>query len=154
MQLIIAKQGDLQDENKKIIGKRCRIRIEKNTFGPHGRVIGYELRTDYKDKPGEYWDRVISMDEPMCKWLLDDKLLDVSVTESGLWSCPSLGILGQTATNVTNALSANEAATQKLGQHLRIEGYFDPIAEINEAEAASAAKKEKAKTEEHVEQPA
>jgi RecA/RadA recombinase len=138
IQLIMAKQGDLQNEDKKIIGKRVRVRCDKNTFGVNSRIMSYELHMDYKDRLGEnglieHWDRVLRMDEPMLRWMLDEKLLDLSVTDTGLWSCPSLGVLGKPAVSVVNAFHANLELQKKLGKQLMIEGYHDTVEEIQQA---------------------
>lgn len=138
-QIVMANNGIVKDASNSDVGRRVRIRLDKNSYAQHGRVIDYELYTKYnRDEPGVNLEPVIQLDNPFLTWLMKDGLMDLQVI-NGLWSYPSIGAFNLPAWQLVPYLQQDNEITMRLGRMFHIEGYYSAEAEWREMQARALA---------------
>lgn len=127
-QMIMTQAGSVKNSAKAVIGRKVKIRMDKNTYGPHGRQISYEVHTEHVDTTSG-WAPVIVLDNDILTWLAENSYLAVRAETGGRWSWPEKGLVHSSATDLVNALHQDRELLLHLGGRLKIEGYLDPVAD-------------------------
>lgn len=135
MQIILGRKGLVKNSAGDKIGKTIQARMHKNSWGAESRVIEYDLINDqYKDvppsetSPGRL-DRVIRFERWTAEWLAENKALDVTIKMRRV-TCPSLNLTGVTYTEFMDTLKANPEVLNNLRKQLRIQGFYDALADM------------------------
>jgi len=123
LQLIMAEVGDARSKDKSVRGKKIKIRVEKNSYGPHNRIIAMELRDvhDGYDHAG-HLDPALHFDADFAKWLADKQYLGVRATD-GLYTLEEAGLIKVEPEDVGKYVNNSEELLAKLGGMLKVDGY-------------------------------
>ena len=149
----MALMWEVADDEKRIIGKNIGCRVHKQAHGEGGRITQWFLRSDHKgrDRTGTYLDPSLHFGSGMMELMKKEGLLGIRQnTTDKLYSSTELGLKGLTADQMDALIHAQPAILDKLGKALRISGYVDIVAEIEQAvreeseKAAAKAESEKA----------
>lgn len=125
-QMIMTQAGSVKNSAKAVIGRKVKIRMDKNTYGPHGRQISYEVHTEHVDGANE-WAPVLVLDNDILTWFSENSYLPIKAETGGRWSWPEKGLLHSSASDLVNALHQDKDLLVHLGGRLKIEGYLDPV---------------------------
>lgn len=128
-QLIMSNAGVLKDSSGAHVGKIVKVRMEKNSYGQHGKVMQLHLKNYYNDSPG-YREPVLQLDHPFLLWSLEHKYFEGLKFDAGKWSCPQFGVYNGEAHQLMAALNQNNDLMTAFGKRMRIHGYYDPVAEF------------------------
>lgn len=130
LQFIMAKMGDALDDEKKPRGRKIRIRVEKNSYGPNNRTIDFELRNEHGDYDTEgYLDPAIHTNGSFARWLADRGYLGVKVNDD-LYSLDDFAIRSVSADKLGDFVSTNDLLCAKLGKNLRLNGFESPVDDV------------------------
>jgi len=130
-QIIMAKNGVTKDANDEINGIKVKMRVEKNSYGPPGRIIEYELRNTHTTDTATYQEPVFYYHNGFCKLLADKGYMGVTVSAEK-YSCKDLGLIGLSAEDFEAAFLADQEAVNRLGAILKIDGYDAIVDKIQE----------------------
>lgn len=130
-QVIIAKSGQTKDGNDEVNGIKVKERVEKNSYGPPGRIVEYELRNIHTTDTPTYQEPVFRYHENFCKMLAEKSYMSVTVSAEK-YSCRQLGLVGLSAEDFEAAFLANQNAVDYLGKLLQIDGYDNTVDLIQE----------------------
>jgi RecA/RadA recombinase len=125
-QLIMTQAGSVKNSAKAVVGRKVKIRMDKNTYGPHGRQISYEVHTEHVDMNNE-WAPVLVLDNDILTWLAENSYLPIRAETGGRWSWSEKGLMHANASDLVNALHQDKELLVHLGGRLKIEGYLDPV---------------------------
>ena len=126
IQLILARKSLAKFPDGKASGIIVRMRVDKNSFGPGGRVIEYEMRNEHRHDTDTYLEPAIQFHDSMAKWFADDKLCGTTVYQKR-YTSDEIGVTSVAASEFCAAFHANTALVNRLGQQLKMEGYVDIV---------------------------
>jgi RecA/RadA recombinase len=136
--LTLAECGAVKDPtNTFVIGKRIKMKVHKNSAARDKDVIEYHLLTRHADQFPHYLDPALHFEESTCKWLADEGLLGVTASDN-MYTCRDLNIIGAAPVDFMKALYASPDTLFRLGHQLKLDGYFDIVAEMQESIALEA----------------
>lgn len=131
--LVLAECGALKDStNTFVIGKRIKMKVHKNSAARDKDVIEYHLHTQHADQFPHYLDPALHFEATTCKWLADTGLLGVTASDER-YTCRELNIVGASPMDFMRALYASPEAVYRLGNQLKLDGYFDIVEEMRES---------------------
>lgn len=130
LQLIMAASGDVRAEDKSVRGKKVSVRVEKNSYGPHNRMINMELRDVHEgyDRPG-YLDPAWHMDAEFAKWMADKQYLGVRATD-GMYTLEEAGLIKVMPEIIGAHVNSSDDLKNKLGALLKVDGYSQIADEV------------------------
>jgi len=123
--LIMAKWQDIKTPANKVVGARVRVHLEKNTMGPHGNVMTFDLHTSYTADEGLYLSPSITYDQGILEWLQINKHISDLRYDNNTWTCRSLDILAPLSPKDMVLKLEEIGKFNELGKALRIPGYFN-----------------------------
>lgn len=126
LQIIMGAGGQAKNGSGQVTGKMIRMRVDKNSFGPDGRQIEYELRNVYTQDSDTFLEPAVQFDEAMAKWFADTRMLN-TVAEKKRYTCEALSVIGGSAEDLSKALHANLPTMTRLAKDLAIRGYNEII---------------------------
>lgn len=126
LQIIMAPGGQAKNGSGKVTGKLIRMRVDKNSFGPDGRQIEYELRNVYTEDSPTFAEPAVQFDSAMAKWFADDRILNTTADKKR-YTCEALSVIGGTPEDLSKALHSNPEVMQRLAKDMVIRGYTEAI---------------------------
>lgn len=131
LQFVIAKRGALKNSAGDQIGNMMKIKVSKNSYGPEGRIIEYDLISDgFKDR-GDKTDKAVRFDRWFAEFCAAKSFMGTSVS-SKRYSCSGLGLTGAKTDEFHDAFMADEKAVGAFGKTYSINGYEDVVTEVKE----------------------
>ena len=128
IQLVLKAGGQAKNGSGDQTGTMIKMRVHKNSYGPKGRVIEYELRDHYTEGSQE---SPVRLDEGMAKWFADAKILDTTV-ERKRYTCEALDVYNGDGIELSAAFHARPDLMKAVALQLNIRGYTDPVEIIEE----------------------
>ena len=126
LQLILTREGYLIQNGEKI-GTKVKATIAKNSYGPEGGGIKYELVSrPWLDDSEDYQQPALFFDNTTAEWFATNGVLNTKV-ERKRYTCDDLGIVSKTAHDFCKALYEKPDLVTHLGSERQILGY--PVAD-------------------------
>tara|TARA_B100000579_G_scaffold437938_1_gene470089 strand:+ start:11561 stop:12826 length:1266 start_codon:yes stop_codon:yes gene_type:complete len=122
LQLILTREGYLIHNGDKI-GTKVKATVAKNSYGPEGGIIRYELVSrPWLDDGENQQQSALYFDNTTAEWFAANGILNTRV-ERKRYTCESLGLTGVTADVFCNALRDNPDIINNLCSERHILGY-------------------------------
>jgi RecA/RadA recombinase len=122
LQLILTREGYLIHNGDKI-GTKVKATVAKNSYGPEGGMMRYELVSrPWLDDGDNYQQKALYFDNTTAEWFASNGILDTRV-ERKRYTCESLEVTGVTADVFCNALRENPDIVNTLCAERHILGY-------------------------------
>lgn len=129
LQFVIAKRGALKNAKNDQIGTMMKVKVSKNSYGPEGRVIEYDLISDgFQDTPTKL-EKAVRFDRWFSEFCAEKGFMGTTVNAKR-YSCPSLNISGARTDEFYDRFMGDTAATYNFGKAFHINGYDDPMGEV------------------------
>ena len=122
LQLILTREGFLLQSGEKI-GTKVKATIAKNSYGPEGGVIRYELVSrPWLDDSEDFQQPALYFDNTTADWFASNGILNTRV-ERKRYTCEDLDVTSQTAAEFCKKLYSNPDIITRLGSERHILGY-------------------------------
>lgn len=122
LQLILTREGYLTQSGEKI-GTKVKATIAKNSYGPEGGTIRYELVSrPWLDDAEDYQQPALFFDNTTAEWFAANSILRTKV-ERKRYTCEDLGVIAKPAHDFCKALYDNPEFVSRLCSDRQILGY-------------------------------
>ena len=122
LQLILTREGFLLQSGEKI-GTKVKATIAKNSYGPEGGIIRYELVSrPWLDDSENYQQPSLYFDNTTADWFASNNILNTRVDRKR-YTCEDLEVTSQTASEFCKQLYSRPEILTRLGTERHILGY-------------------------------
>ena len=122
LQLILTREGYLIQNGEKI-GTKVKATVAKNSYGPEGGVIKYELVSrPWLDDSEDYQQPALFFDNTTADWFATNGILNTKV-ERKRYTCEQLGAVSKTAHDFCKILYSDPDVVNQFGSSREILGY-------------------------------
>jgi RecA/RadA recombinase len=132
LQFVIAKRGALKNSKGDPIGNTMKVKVSKNSYGPEGRIIEYDLVSDGFQDSGGKLDRAVRFDRWFSEFCAAKSFMGTSVNAKR-YTCSSLGLTGARTDEFYDKFMATDTAVDSFGKAHSINGYDDVVGEAKAA---------------------
>ena len=105
-----------------LMGRFCRWRVIKSTFGPIGRSFQYRVCFQHTQDTDTYQEQALDFNVDLGHILKRSNAADVVAQPGGLWSCKQLGVNNVTTHQLNQALQTNTALLEAAQKGLQLSG--------------------------------
>lgn len=131
VQLIMGPGGQVKDASGNVIGDLVKIRVDKQSYGPKGRIVSFILKNDGFSDRDDYIEQAIKFGPSMATWMATAKLCGVRADDKK-FSCEALGVTAVDGNDLATAFYAHPEVEYELGKRLGIDGYIDFVDQIKQ----------------------
>lgn len=131
LQLVIVKRSSIKNTKGDPIGSTMKVRVAKNSYGPEGRTIEYDLVSDGFQDSENYMEKALRFDRWMAEFCAEKGFLGTSVNAKR-YSCAALGVAGAKTSEYYDSFLLNEKAINQFAEAYSINGYETPVDQVFE----------------------
>jgi hypothetical protein len=124
-QLIMAKTGTVRSGDS-IVGKKIKIRVDKNSYGPGEREIEFHIIDSHFTDTETCLEPAVVTHEWLAKFLAEKSIAGITVTDKK-YSSKQLQVVGCSSEEICRAFKASLSHVEYAAKHLQIYGYDDLI---------------------------